>query len=94
MDIAKIGTYFDDSINYRSKGDIANYSISEDGVIVNFNMNPYEENILKRPNFISMVLGFVDGLDLGNITEICFAIHPDDIVEDEGMFIIGNVQID
>ena len=159
MDIAKIGTYFDDSINYRSRGDIANYSISEDGVIVNFNMNPYEENILKRPNFISMVLGFVDGLDLGryldfnetakfcfvlnsftnslkrvfvefkysdgnkildafefaiqygenqieiplskmrskalgNITEICFVIHPDDIVEDEGMFIIGNIQID
>lgn len=159
MNIAKISTYFDDSINYRSKGDIANYSISEDGIIVNFNMNPYEENILKRPNFISMVLGFVDGLNLGryldfnetakfyfvlnsftnslkrvfvefkysdgnkildtfefaiqygenqieiplskmrskaleNITEICFVIHPDDIVEDEGMFIIGNVQID
>ncbi len=158
MDIAKIGTYFDDSINYRNKGDISNYSIGEDSIIVNYNMNPYEENIWKRPNFISMVLRFVDGLDmeryldfndtakfcfvldsftnslkrifvefkysdgnkildtfefpiqygenqigiplskmrskaLGNITEICFVIHPDDIVEDEGMFKICNVQI-
>ena len=113
---------------------------------------------MKRPNFISMVLGFVDGLNLGryldfdksakfyfvlnsftnslkrifveykysdenkildtfefaiqygenqieiplsgmrskaliNITEICFVIHPDDIVEDEGMFMVSNIQI-
>lgn len=158
MSIAKIEIYFDNTINYRSKSDIANYSISENDIIVNFNMNPYEEDILERPNFISMVLGFVDGLDLEryldfdetskfcfilnsftnslkrifiefkysdgnklldtfefvihygenyieiplskmrskaleNISEICFVIHPDDIVEDEGMFIIGNIQI-
>lgn len=156
--MAKINTYFDDSIDYNHKEDIANCSVSEDGITVNYNMNPYEKEIVKRPNFISMVLGYVDKLNisryldfdnttefkfvltnftnslkqifvefkysdnnriletfrfevdygrnelsiplekmkskaLSNISEICFVIHPDDVVEDEGMFKISEIQI-
>lgn len=30
---------------------------------------------------------------LENISEICFVIHPDDIVEDEGMYKISGIEI-
>ena len=157
-EIANIGTYFDDSIDFRHKEDIADFSISKEGIIVNFNMNPYEKTEVKRPNFISLVLGYADKIDfnhyldfndaaefyfvlvnftnslerifvefkysdsnrilntfkipleygeneiriplnkmrskvLGYVSEICFVIHPDDIVEDEGMFKICRVEI-
>ena len=159
VEMAKINVYFDDSIEFKHREDIANISVTDGVIVINYNMNPYEKRNARHPNFISMVLGFVDGLDLGryldfnetakfcfvlnsftnslkrvfvefkysdgnkildafefaiqygenqieiplskmrskalgNITEICFVIHPDDIVEDEGMFIIGNIQID
>lgn len=157
-EMAKINTYFDDSIDYRSKEDVTSCSIMKDGIVVNFNMNPYEKEEVKRPNFISMVLGYIDKFDLGryldfndkaefkfelinftnsltrifvefkysdnnkiletfefmigygenqcsislekmrskalaNISEICFVIHPDDVVEDEGMYKISNICI-
>lgn len=155
---AKIATYFDDSIFYKRKEDITSYSIKDDVIVINFNMNPYEKKDVIRPNFVSMVLRYVDKLDLGryldfsdtaefgfvltsftnslkrifvefkhsdskdiletfefpikygenelrlplnkmrskalsNISEICFVIHPDDIVEDEGMFKISEIMI-
>lgn len=158
MELARIGTYFDDSIEYKSKDDIASYSVKDSSVIINFNMNPYEVENPEYPNFISMVLSYVDGLDLGRyldfndssefefsltsftnslkkifvefkysaankiletfelpivhgenilqvplkkmqskalteISEICFVIHPDDVVETEGMFKIGKISI-
>ena len=31
---------------------------------------------------------------LKKITEICFVVHPEDLVEDEGMFSVENVNID
>ena len=30
---------------------------------------------------------------LGNISEICFVIHPEDVREEEGMFKIGSIKI-
>ena len=30
---------------------------------------------------------------LNNISEICFVIHPDDVVEEEGMFKVGEMEI-
>lgn len=121
-------------------------------------MNPYEKKDVIHPNFISMVLRYVDKLDIGryldfnneaefrfvvinftnslkrifiefkysdsnriletfefsvgygenklsvplkemrskalsNISEICFVIHPDDVVEEEGMFKVGGIEI-
>lgn len=156
--LAKTNTFFDDSIEFNHRGDIANYSISDNTVVVNYNMNPYEKHDVKRPNFISFVLGYVDKLDIGHyldfndssqfkftitsftnslkrifvefkysdnnriletfefpivygenqlsipiekmksnalsaISEICFVIHPDDVVEDEGMYKISNMYI-
>lgn len=156
--LAKTNTFFDDSIEFNHRGDIANYSISDNTVVVNYNMNPYEKHDVKRPNFISFVLGYVDKLDIGHyldfndssqfkftitsftnslkrifvefkysdnnriletfefpivygenqlsipiekmksnalsaISEICFVIHPDDVVEDEGMYKISNMNI-
>lgn len=44
VELARIATYFDDSIDYKKKEDIANYSVKDNAVIVNFNMNPYELN--------------------------------------------------
>lgn len=158
VEMARIGAYFDDSIEFKRKEDIASKSIEEDGIVVNYNMNPYEKTDIRRPNFISLVLKYTDKLDvsryldfnenaefrfiltsftnslkkifvefkysdniriletyefpieygenkisislkemrskaLSNISEICFVIHPDDIVEDEGMFKIKNVEI-
>lgn len=158
LGISRLGIYFDNNIYYKSKKDIADFSRSADELIVNFNMHPYEIKEFKYPDFISMVLKFVDGLDLGryldfndaaefsfmlnnytnslkrifvefkyslgnkiletfefqinnkenrcsillekmksnalcNISEICFVIHPDDIVEDEGMFKIGEIKV-
>lgn len=29
---------------------------------------------------------------LRNISEICFVIHPDDVIEDEGMFKFENIK--
>lgn len=158
VELARIGTYFDDSIEYKKKEDVANYSVKENAVIVNFNMNPYELNEVRYPNFISIVLGYVDKIDIGRyldfndaaefsfeltnftnslkrifvefkysdsnkiletfefqvingenklsvplkkmqskalkeISEICFVIHPDDVIEEEGMFRISEIKV-
>lgn len=157
-EMAKINTYFDDSIDYRHKEDVVNCSATKEAITINYNMNPYEKDEVKRPNFISVVMIYNDKLDigryldindaaefkfslisftnslkrvcvefkhsdsnrildvfelaisngknelsiplakmrsqaLGNISEICFVIHPDDVVEDEGMFIISEIGI-
>ena len=156
--IAKISGCFDDNIVFKRREDIINTSITKDMVVVNYNMNPYEKTDTKYPNFISVVLRYVDKLDLcryldfnnqaefqfevvnftnslkrifiefkysdnnilldtfefylgygpnklsvslsgmrskalRNISEICFVIHPDDVVEEEGMFKVGAIEI-
>ena len=40
LQMAKIGAYFDDSIEFKRREDIASTSISEDMAVLNFNMNP------------------------------------------------------
>lgn len=158
IEMAKINAYFDDSIEFKYQEDIVSTSITENSIVVNYNMNPYEKKDVMRPNFISIVLSYVDKLNLGryldfndtfelqfimtnftnslkrifvefkhsdsnrildtfefpiaygenklhiplekmksnalsNISEICFVIHPDDIVEDEGMYKISEIEI-
>ena len=152
IEMANIGTYFDDKIDFRCKEDIVKYSIKDNAIVVNYNMNPYEKENVKYPNFISMVLGFPDKIDLGRyldfnflltsfthsltrifvefkhsdgirlletmefqinygenkihiplkkmqskalgqIAEICFVIHPADVLEKEGMFQISEITI-
>lgn len=158
VELARIATYFDDSIDYKKKEDIVNYSVKDNAVIVNFNMNPYELNEVRYPNFISVVLVYIDKIDigryldfndaaefgfvltsftnslkkifvefkysdnnkilesfelpvaygenklsiplkkmrskaLGEISEICFVVHPDDVVEEEGMFRISDMKV-
>ena len=155
---AKINTFFDDSIDFKHREDIAYCGVIEDTIVVNYNMNPYKKSDVKCPNFVSLVLGYVDKFDIGrylelninsefnfiitsftnslkrifvefkysdnnriletfefpivygenklsiplkkmksnalnNISEICFVIHPDDVVEDEGMYKISNIKI-
>ena len=65
VEISRINVYFDDSINYKKRSDIVDYSVTETSIMVNFNMNPYEQVGNKYPNFISLVLRYVDKLDLG-----------------------------
>lgn len=158
IELAKINTFFDDSIEFKHREDIVSISVNGNSIVVNYNMNPYETSNVKRPNFISAVLRYIDGLDvnryldfndsaefqfvvtnftnslrrifvefkhsdnhslldtfefavsqgenkfslslermrskaLSNISEICFVIHPDDVVEDEGMFKISEIEI-
>lgn len=158
MELARIGVYFDDSIHYKKKEDIISYSTRDDAVIANFNMNPYEIKDIRYPNFISVVLRFVDRVDIGHyldfneraelkfvltnftnslkkisvefkysesnkiletfsfpvtygenrlsiplsqmrsealseISELCFVIHPEDIIEKEGMFQISKINV-
>ena len=150
------GVFFDDSVFYQDKSDIVQCSISNDSVTVNFNMNPYESENAKLPNFVSLALRYIDLLDLGryldfcelssldfvltsftnslkkitvefkctdnnkildsfefaihygenrisvpllpmksdalgHISEVCFVVHPEDVVEAEGMFRIGEL---
>lgn len=156
-ELARIETYFDDSIDFKRKEDIANYSVKDNAIIVNYNMNPYEKMEVKKPNFISVVLKYVDAVNLGRyldfneaaeftfvltsftnslvriyvefkyegqniletfklpivygenklsiplkemrskaltqIKEICFVIHPEDVVEEEGMFQISEIRV-
>lgn len=156
--MAKINSYFDDSVETVHREDITSISIIDDIIVVNYNMNPYEQKDVKRPNFISMALRYIDKLDLAryldfnseaefqcvvtnftnslkqifvefkytdnnkiletfkfpigygenklsvplekmrskalaDISEICFVIHPDDIVEDEGMYKVSGIRI-
>lgn len=158
VEIAKINAYFDDSVEFKQPEDIVDISTIENAIVVNYNMNPYDKTDIEYPNFISVVLRYVDKLDichyldyynkakfqfevvnftnslkhffvefkhsdgniildtfefsinygtnilsvplekmrskaLSNISEICFVIHPDDVVEKEGMFKIGKIGI-
>lgn len=158
LEMARIGTYFDDNIDYMHKEDIVGYSIKDNALVVNYNMNPYERKDMRLPNFISVALRYPDKIDLGRyldfndaaemsfvltsftnslnriliefkysdsnriletiqlsvvhgenklriplkemyskalsqISEICFVIHPEDIVEEEGMFKISDILI-
>lgn len=158
LENAKINTFFDDSIEFNRQEDIAHCSVNDTDIVVNFNLNPYERENVKKPNFVSLVLGYVDKLDMGryleldaelnfeftitsftnslrrifvefkysdnnrildtfefpikygknncrvpltkmqskalkNISEICFVVHPDDVVEDEGMYKISEIKI-
>ena len=62
VEMARIGAYFDDSIEFKRKEDIASKSIEEDAIVVNYNMNPYEKTNTRRPCFISLVFKYVDKL--------------------------------
>lgn len=158
MEMARISTYFDDSIDYEHKKDVVNHSIKDNAVVVNYNMNPYNRKTVKYPNFISVALRYADKINLGRyldfndmaelkfvlesftnsltkifvefkysdgnriletfqlpvvhgenkltipfkemrskalsqISEICFVIHPEDVVEEEGMFQIRDIEI-
>lgn len=156
--LAKVGAYFDDSIEFVHREDIASASVAGNTIVLNYNINPYEKQNVVYPNFVSVAMRYVDGLDIGryldfnenaefcftvinfmnslkrifvefkysdniriletfefpvcqgenrlsvplkkmkskalnNISEICFVIHPDDVVEEEGMFKVGKMEI-
>ncbi|MDD3417583.1 MAG: toll/interleukin-1 receptor domain-containing protein [Lachnospiraceae bacterium] len=69
MERAKINGYFDDSIDFIHKEDIISIGKDRETIIINYNMNPYEKNV-KRPNFISVVLQYVDKIDIGRYLDI------------------------
>lgn len=156
--LARTKVCFDDNIEFRNREDIVGLSVAGNAMVVNFNLNPYGKTEVKYPNFISLVLQYVDNLDLSryldvndkaefhfvisnftnsvkrifvefkhsdslriletfsfsveqgecyfsipleqmrsdalnNISEICFVIHPDDVTEEEGMFKIGEIEV-
>ncbi|MDD3279699.1 MAG: toll/interleukin-1 receptor domain-containing protein [Lachnospiraceae bacterium] len=155
---ARINTCFDDSIYFEKHDDVVEHSVMEEEMMLNYNMNPYGKINVKRPNFISLVMGFIDKIDIGRyldfnedaqmsfkltsftnsvkkiyvefkysdnhiildtfefsvlagenlirvplkkmrskalngISEICFVIHPEDVIEDEGMFKISSIKV-
>ena len=159
FDSARVSTYFDDSIDYLKKEDIISIGNIENGITVAFNINPYDKPETSFPNFFSIVLAYVDFLNLNQylrysadakfcfqltnftnsihrihiefkyseshsildvfsidikrginnvaiplskmrstalerISEICFVIHPDDLVEDEGIYILRDFRIE
>ena len=61
---ARIGAYFDDSIDFYKKSDIIRKNVSADSIQVNFNLNPYEKDDARVPNFFSVVLEYADGINL------------------------------
>lgn len=152
---------FDESsVEVKDRKDYIQCSVDEDKKItVNYNFNPYEIGCPQKPSFASVVIQYIDGLDLftylrnvpkaelcfdfhsftnsitnlsveikygdnhivlfhpfrfnvhkgiqeckiplseltseklKSITEICFVIHGEDVVEDEGSFMIENLII-
>lgn len=80
MEMARIGTYFDDNIDYKCKADVVGYSTNNNAVVVNYNLNPYERKNVKYPNFISVVFRYADKIDLGryqdfnDAAELCFVL--------------------
>lgn len=62
---ARIGTYFDDDTFFRSKEDIVKHIVQDESVTIDFCMNPYEKTEDEYPKFISMVLSYIDKLDIG-----------------------------
>lgn len=81
IETAKIKTFFDNSIEFRNPGDVVSNSIAENMIVVNYNMNPYDRDSLKKPNFISLVLKYVDKFDLrkylnfNNQAEFVFTVN-------------------
>lgn len=61
---ARVGVYFDNSIYYREAKDIIQCSLSNGNITVNFNMNPYEIQNVKWPNFVSLALRYIDTINL------------------------------
>mgnify|MGYP005757998367 CR=1 FL=1 len=70
LELAKIGAFFDDSIEFKNREDISNITVAENVMVMNYNMNPYEKDEVRYPNFISMVLRYVDKLDLGKYLKV------------------------
>ncbi len=64
FETAKIRSYFDDSIEFNKQEDIVSTSIEENAIVINYNMNPYEKKGVKMPNFISVVLQYIDKLNI------------------------------
>lgn len=159
LDSARISTYFDDSIEYLKKEDIISIGNIDNGITIAFNVNPYDKTETSFPNFFSVVLAYVDFLNLNQylrysvdakfcfqltsftnsihrinvefkyseshsildtftidiqrginniviplakmqsialerISEICFVIHPDDLIENEGTYILSDLRIE
>ena len=62
--LANIFTCFDDKVSVNNENDIADWSLNGYDLTVNYNMNPYDDPSAIYPNFISVVLKYVDGLNL------------------------------
>lgn len=153
-----VSCFKEEDVVFKKYEDIVKHSVNDHTMVVNFNMNPYDLDDAKYPNFISAVLKYVDTINLGRyldfsdvaefqfvltnftnslknidvefkfsdnnrilkkypcpveygenkisiplkdmrsnalreITEICFVIHPEDVIEKEGMFQIGDVKV-
>ena len=159
FEMAKIVSCFDNNgIVFKKYEDIVRHIVEKNSMVINFNMNPYDVDGAKYPNFISAVLHYVDKINLGRyldfsdiaefqflmtnftnslkkidvefkysdnkcllkkfscpveygenrihiplkemrskalreISEICFVIHPEDVIEKEGMFQVGEISV-
>ena len=159
VSLANIFTCCDNKAAVKHETDVAQYSAENSNITVNYNFDPYDEENFIYPNFISLVLKYVDEIDftrylnynddsklrftlsnftnslkkiwvefkyssniqilrkfelpltsgdnnisiplkdmrsnaLGHISEICFVIHPNDVTEKEGMFIIKDIKVE
>lgn len=66
MKIARIGTFLGESIDYKCKEDVVAHSFKNNAIVVNYNMNIYEDRNMRYLHFISMVLRYPDKIDLGS----------------------------
>lgn len=56
-------------------------------------LDTFEFSVKYGENALSISLKKMRSKALSNISEICFVIHPDDVVEDEGMYKISEINI-
>lgn len=100
VDKIDLGRYLDFSDTAEFRFVLTSFTNSLKRIFVEFKhsdskniLETFEFPIKYGENKLSIPLNKMRSKALSNVSEICFVIHPDDIVEDEGMFKISEIAI-
>lgn len=66
---ASIDVFCSDNVDFKDKYDYVSFSRMESETTFNFNLDPYECGGA-RPNFVSLVYGFIDQIDLAQVLAV------------------------
>lgn len=100
VDNIDLGRYLELDASSKLEFTFINFSNSLRNIIVEFKhgegnklLKQFTVAVAAGDNAISIPLSNMKCEALHNISEICFVVHPEDVVENEGMFKICNLQV-